>query len=44
MTWIADYDKEWMSFIEQHSVHECWASKDGSDADVLPRVWNLPHS
>jgi hypothetical protein len=43
MPCISDYDEEWMSFIEQHSMESCWASKDHSEADVLPRVWNLPH-
>lgn len=42
---ISDYDEEWMSFIEQHSMQSCWASRDKSqsDVDVLPRVWNMPH-
>ena len=44
MPWISDYDEEWTSFIEQHSMHECWASKNDSETEVLPRVWNLPHS
>ena len=44
MPWIADYDEEWTSFIEQHAMHECWASKNDSQTDVIPRVWNLPRS
>jgi hypothetical protein len=43
MPWVSDYDEEWMNFIEQHSMQSCWASKDDSDTDVLPRVWNQPH-
>lgn len=39
---VSNYDEEWMSFIEQHSMESCWASKDRPEADVLPRVWNMP--
>jgi hypothetical protein len=37
-----NYDEEWMSFVERHSAESCWASKDRAEADVLPRVWNMP--
>lgn len=40
---VSDYDEEWMNFIEQHSMESCWASRDRSESDVLPRVWNMPH-
>jgi hypothetical protein len=37
-----NYDEEWMSFVERHSTESCWASRDRAEADVLPRVWNMP--
>ncbi|MGL4400964.1 MAG: hypothetical protein ACRCXD_13925, partial [Luteolibacter sp.] len=40
---VGNYDEEWISFIELHSMENCWASKDRTDVDVLPRVWNLPN-
>lgn len=40
---VADYNDEWTAFIEQHSMQSCWASRDDSKTDVLPRVWNVPH-
>jgi len=44
MPWISDYDEEWTSFIKHRSMHECWTSTNDSETEVLPRVWNLPHS
>lgn len=40
---IGNYDEEWISFVEHHSMESCWASRDRDEPDVLPRVWNLPH-
>lgn len=42
MSPTGNYDEEWMSFVERHSAESCWASKDRAEADVLPRVWNMP--
>jgi 4-hydroxyphenylpyruvate dioxygenase-like putative hemolysin len=39
---VGSYDEEWMSFVEQHSMESCWAARDRTEADVLPRVWNMP--
>ncbi len=42
MPTIDNYDEEWMTFVERHSMENCWASRDRAEDDMFPRVWNLP--
>jgi hypothetical protein len=41
---IADYDQEWTSFIEQHTIQRYQSDEAACDPEALPRVWNLPHN
>lgn len=39
---IDDYDDEWTSFIEQHTMKSSWSEHVDVDDEAPPRVWNTP--
>jgi hypothetical protein len=42
--WINHYDEEWAAFIKEHAMKKTSATLSTTIDQLLPRVWNRPHS
>ncbi len=43
-TWYKDYDEEWAVFLAEKSLGKSKSDLNNDDPEMLPRVWNSPHS
>jgi hypothetical protein len=43
MSWVADYDEEWMTFVQEHQSAKRPIREDEIESEAPPRVWNFPH-
>lgn len=43
MSWVADYDEEWMIFVQEHQLANRSIREDKVESEAPPRVWNFPH-
>lgn len=42
MSWVADYDEEWMIFVQEHQSSKHSPHQDEVESEAPPRVWNFP--
>ena len=44
ISWLSSYDEEWTTFVSEHLIHKTRPGIHNDEPEVLPRVWNCPHS